>query len=49
MKYTFRRFAALLVFIGLISTLGSLLNGTNPVGSVSLVLFGLMFLVLVHD
>lgn len=48
-KFEVRRMAALFGLIGFTSTIGALLSGNNPVGSVSLVLLAGIALAIAHD
>ena len=48
-RFAVRRLAALFGLIGFVSTVGALLSGNNPAGSVSLVLLAGIALTIAHD
>ena len=49
MKYGIRSVAALFGLLGFTSTIGALLSGNDPTGSVSLVLVATIALIAAHD
>jgi hypothetical protein len=49
MKYGIRSVAAIFGLLGFTSTIGALLSGNDPAGSISLILIAVIALVIAHD